>query len=125
MAERSVLTVPETGLEFGSEWFEFDGLSEPPTHLARDFGVRGGGWRISVERGEIRVWGELNEAYALLLQLMMQRPGYLPRVKITSEKRFGFRCFHLDIARGGVPKLDTFKRIVRWLFLLGYNALGV
>jgi hexosaminidase len=135
MAVGSILIVPETGLEFGSEWFEFDGLSEPPAHLVRDFGVRGGGWRIivdkgsgsglSVERGEIRVWGDLNEAYALLLQLMMQRPGYLPRVKLTSEKRFGFRCFHLDIARGGVPKLETFKRIVRWLFLLGYNALGV
>jgi hexosaminidase len=128
--------VPDTVVGFGSEWFEFDGLREPPDHLVRDFGFRRGGWDVSwegggagahvtVERGVIRMRGDNNLCYALLVQLVRQRHGFLPRVKLEFEPHFGFRCFHLDIARGGVPTIYTFKRIVRLLFLLGYNAFAV
>lgn len=36
-----------------------------------------------------------------------------------------FQRYHLDIARGGVPKVGTSKRILRWLFLLKYNYFAV
>ncbi|MEM3655576.1 MAG: beta-N-acetylhexosaminidase [Thermoprotei archaeon] len=136
MAKNSdILLVPDMELEFKGEWFEFDGISEPPSHLERDFNLARGRWRLTeaggegcglkVENGSIEYWGNPNEAYAILIQLLRQRPGYLPAVTVSTRKRFGFRCFHLDIARGGVPTIETFKRLVRWLFTLGYNALAV
>lgn len=137
MATRNpILMVPEMEVEFGSEWFGFDGLREAPQHIQSDFGIARGSWEVvfegeaentsvTVENRAVRVRGNLNEGYAILLQLLRQRPGYLPKATVTFHKTFGFRCFHLDIARGGVPTLKTFKRLVRWLFLLGYNAFAV
>jgi len=46
-------------------------------------------------------------------------------VRVSESLKFSFRGYHLDIARGGVPKVETFKEILRWLFLLKYNYFAV
>jgi N-acetyl-beta-hexosaminidase len=56
-----------------------------------------------------------------MIQLALQRRGFMPSVEVYEELNFKIRGFHLDIARGGVPRVDTFKGIIRWLFLLKYN----
>ena len=116
-------------------WLEFDGFADFPDFVAKEFNVPKGKWRISkVSRtgtgletveGEVRIWGDENYDYATILQLMRQRDGYLPEVKIEGGPVFPFRGYHLDIARGGVPTLKTFKRILRWMFLSRYNYFAI
>lgn len=118
-----------------SVWLEFGGFSNFPEFLAREFKVPEGNWKIvktsragtglEVKRGEVRIWGDENYALATLLQLMRKRRGFLPEVRIEGGPAFQFRGFHLDIARGGVPTVETFKRILRWLFLLRYNYFAI
>lgn len=117
------------------EWIEFDGFSNFPEFLMREFQVPKGKWIISkierketgleVEVGEVKIWGDENYNYATILQLIMKRRGYIPKVKIEHEQLFPFRGFHLDIARGGVPTVEAFKRILRLLFLLKYNYFAI
>jgi len=131
-----VYVVPEPkSLRFSGRWFVFDGFREFPEFLAREFSVPKGEWKITrgggketglkVKEKEIAVWGDERTVYATLLQLVRQRRGYLPEVEVEEAFRFGFRGYHLDIARGGVPKVKTFKEILRWLFLLKYNYFAI
>jgi len=116
-------------------WFEFDGFSNFPEFLTKEFNVPRGGWKISrvsrsgtgleVTQGEVRIWGNDSYNYATVLQLMKKRECYLPETKIEGSSTFSFRGYHLDIARGGVPTVETFKRILRWLFLLKYNYFAI
>lgn len=131
-----VLIVPEPKkLKFTNRWFEFDGFVEFPSFLAREFKIPQGSWRIKkvnqkgtglkVSQGEIQVWGEEKVYYATIIQLIKQRKHLLPEVIIEEKLFFPFRGYHLDIARGGVPKVETFKRLLRWLFLLKYNYFAI
>ncbi|MGQ9479309.1 MAG: beta-N-acetylhexosaminidase [Thermoproteota archaeon] len=135
--EKNVKIVPEPKrLEFSGKWFDFDGL-DLPNFLSREFGISKGRWRIRKieskgngvrvigEDREILIWGDEKTSYATVIQLLKQRTGSIPEVVVEEEFRFKFRCFHLDIARGGVPKLETFKKILRWLFLLKYNYFAI
>ena len=135
MIER-ILIVPEPKkIEFTGRWFKFDGFENLPEFLAREFNISKGRWRIvredlsgngvEVKENEVHFWGEDSVGYATILQLTMQKKGFMPEVKVEEEFSFRFRGYHLDIARGGVPKVETFKRILRWLFLLKYNHLAI
>ena len=131
-----VLIVPEPRkVKFTGRLLKFDGFKNFPEFLSREFNIPRGGWNIvKVERegngvrvreGEVEVWGDERICYATLIQLVMQYDGSLPEVEVEESFNFGFRGFHLDIARGGVPKVETFKRILRWLFLLKYNYFAI
>ena len=138
MNAEDVLITPEPRyIQFTGEWLRFDGFKNLPAHILRDFNIPEGSWEVKVSKGaegtcnlkvdDGVVYGEGDEAvcYATVVQLAMQRSGYMPRVEVREELRFRIRGFHLDIARGGVPTVDTFKRIIRWLFLLKYNYLFI
>jgi hexosaminidase len=131
-----VFIVPEPKkLFFSGKMLVFDGFIEFPEFLAHEFNVPEGRWKISrtthkgtgvrVKEGEIAIWGEETLCYATILQIMRQYEGYLPEIEATEVLNFGFRGYHLDIARGGVPTVATFKRILRWLFLLKYNYFAI
>ncbi|WPX08924.1 beta-N-acetylhexosaminidase [Anaerocellum danielii] len=122
-------------LDFTGKWFDFDGFENFPDFISSEFSIPKGSWKIeivqrpgtglSIEDKKVKVWGNVNVAYATLVQLLIQRRDALPQVTVEEEFRFSFRGFHLDIARGGVPNLSTFKNILRWLFLLKYNYFAI
>lgn len=129
-----ILIIPEPDrVEFDGEWIPFDGLENFP--LAEEFNIPRGRFRlekvegehngVEVKEGLIRYWGEEPVCYSTIVQLVKQRPGSLPKVRVEEKFDFRFRGFHLDIARGGVPTVKTFKRILRLLFLLKYNYFAI
>mgnify|MGYP000164963080 FL=1 len=131
-----VRVVPEpVKLEFGGEWFEFDGFSNFPEFLAKEFEVPKGSWEIrrvegegsgvDVKKGYVEVWGDPKIYHATLLQLISQKRGFIPAVRVEEKLKFEFRGFHLDVARGGVPTVDTLKKLLRWLFILKYNYFAI
>jgi len=133
---KKIYIVPEPkNLKFSGEVFVFDGFKNFPEFLASEFGVPKGEWRIietsgegtglKVKEKEVIIWGERSTNYATILQLLRQDPNHLPEVTIEEELNFNFRGYHLDIARGGVPTVETFKKILRWLFLLKYNYFAI
>ena len=137
MTEKSVKIVPEPKkLSFSGRWFEFDGLGLPE-FLSREFSVPRGSWRvIKAERNgnglevkgntrEVVIWGDEKICYATIIQLIRQNPGHIPEVSVEEDLKFSFRGYHLDIARGGVPTVDAFKKMLRWLFLLKYNCFAI
>jgi len=118
-----------------NRWFKFDGFDNFPEFLAKEFGVPKGRWKISkvirsgtgleIADGEVKIWGDENYNYATILRLMRERRDHLPEVKVEGGPSFQFRGYHLDIARGGVPTVETFKKMLRWLFLLRYNFFAI
>lgn len=133
-------TVPQIvpqpkSVNFMGRWFSFDGFSNMPCFLARTFSIPKGSWTIekvekqgcgiSIEEGKVKIWGNSNIAYATIIQLLMQKKDALPEIVIEESFRFSFRGYHLDIARGGVPTVSTFKDILNWLFLLKYNYFAI
>ena len=131
-----VKVVPEPAkLEFRGEWLEFDGFSNFSEFLAKEFEVPKGSWEIrrvegegsgvDVKKGYVEVWGDSKIYHATLLQLISQRRGYIPAVRVEEKLKFEFRGFHLDVARGGVPTVDTLKKLLRWLFILKYNYFAL
>jgi len=134
--DKEILIVPEPNtLEFSGKWFSFNGFVNFPNFLAKEFGLKRGEWKLLKVSGEgtgivvkekiVEYWGDEKVAFATIIQLTRQRKGYLPGVTIREKLRFKIRGYHLDIARGGVPKLETFKKILRWLFLLKYNYFAI
>ncbi len=134
--DEKIFIVPEPKeLEFSGKWFSFDGFENFPEFLAKEFNLKKGKWKIiktsgkdtgiKVKDGIIEYWGDEKIALATIIQLIKQRVGYIPEVIVREKLNFKFRGFHLDIARGGVPKVETFKRILRWLFLLKYNYFAI
>jgi hexosaminidase len=132
-----IYIVPEPrSIEFTGKWFEFNGFINFPEFLAREFNIPVGDWNIvkiegegeagiAIEKNVVKIWGNEKIAYATLIQLFLQNKNYLPHVKIVESFKFGFRGFHLDVARGGVPTVDTLKKLLRWLFILKYNYLAI
>lgn len=134
--ERKFYVVPEPRkLEFTGKWFSFDGFEDFPEFLLKEFNVPKGKWKINKIEKEgsgieikdklINIWGDENICYATIIQLILENKNVLPEVKIEEEFSFSFRGYHLDIARGGVPNLNTFKKTLRWLFLLKYNYFAI
>ena len=133
----SIYVIPEPSeLRFTGRWFDFDGFSNFPEFLAREFGIPRGSWVVEkgegpgdagleISEGKVRVWGDERIAYATLIQLVKQGRGGLPEARIVENFHFKFRGFHLDVARGGVPSVDTLKRLLRLLYLLKYNYLAL
>ncbi|MFQ6095010.1 MAG: beta-N-acetylhexosaminidase [Candidatus Bathyarchaeia archaeon] len=133
---KEIFIVPEPEkLDFSGKWFDFDGFKNLPEFLMQEFNVSEGGWTIvkvsrggigvKVIDGEVTIWGDEFVNYATLIQLVRQGNGCIPEVKTQESLNFSFRGYHLDIARGGVPNVETFKRILRWLFLLKYNYFAI
>lgn len=129
-----IVPQPKT-IRFTGRWVEFDGFENMPEFLSREFSIPKGRWVIEEAGGKgtglniggnrVEVWGDKNVCYATIIQLTRLKPGYLPEVSVEEDFDFSFRCFHLDIARGGVPKLEYFEKLLRLLFLLKYNYLAV
>jgi hexosaminidase len=137
LSGKNVEIVPEPKrLTFSGKWLEFDGL-DLPEFLRNEFNIPQGSWRIvrteangtgievKEESKKVVIWGDENVCYATIIQLLKQTPGHIPKVSVEEELKFSFRGYHLDIARGGVPTVETFKKILRWLFLLKYNYLAI
>jgi len=133
---KEILVVPEPkSLKFSGKTFAFDGFKNFPEFLASEFNVPKGEWKITTTRGEgtglkvkekeILIWGDSLINYATILQLLRQYPERLPEVEVEEKFTFTFRGYSLDIARGGVPTVETFKKILRWLFLLKYNYFSI
>lgn len=136
MKEMAVSVIPEPKmLEFTGRWFVFDGFENLPEFLMHEFDLSKGSWKIveaqrngtglKVKDREITIWGDESVDYATILQLVKQGKGRLPEVKILESLKFKFRGYHLDIARGGVPNIETFKTVLKWLFLLKYNHFAI
>jgi len=134
--EIQINIVPEPkGISFTSRWFKFDGFREFPDFIMKEFGLKRGSWEfkevkekgigVRIRENVVEWWGDERICCATILQLLKQREGYLPEVEVREEFTFKFRGFHLDIARGGVPKVSTFKEILKWLFLLKYNYFAI
>lgn len=134
--EKKIFIVPEPkSIRFTGRWFAFDGFKSFPEFLRREFKVPSGDWTIievngeetglKVEEGKVTLWGDRQICYATLLQLIMQGDGCLPEVEVKESLKFKFRGYHLDIARGGVPRLEIFKDILRTLFLFKYNYFAI
>ncbi len=132
----SFIIVPEPSfIEMGNNRYQFDGFYDFPDFLRDEFDISYGSWKIEKIKGEgtgikirdkkVEIWGEESIAYATLIQILKQERGYLPELLVVESFNFSFRGYHLDIARGGVPTVDTFKKILRWLFLLKYNYFGI
>jgi len=129
-----VIPEPKT-LDFTGRWFILDGFSNFPEFLMREFHIAEGDWRIvkaeregtglKVNDKEIEIWGDDLTNCATILQLIRQGKGRMPETKVEELLHFSFRGYHLDVARGGVPKVETFKKILRWLFLLKYNHFAI
>jgi len=133
---KKVYIVPEPKMiEFDGTWYDFDGFQNFPEFLAKEFGIGKGSWVVEktegsgsgvvIEKGVVRIWGDEKIAYATILQLVMQGRGMLPKVKVVEEFRYRFRGFHLDVARGGVPTVNTLKKLLKWLYILKYNYLAL
>jgi len=133
---KEIHIVPEPkSLKFSGETFVFDGFENFPEFLASEFNVPKGEWKITKTNGEgtglrikekeVVMWGDDFTNYATILQLLRQDSNSLPCVTVEEKFNFAFRGYHLDIARGGVPTVETFKRILRWLFLLKYNYFAI
>ena len=133
---KEILVVPEPkSLKFSGKTFAFDGFKNFPEFLASEFNVPKGEWKITTTKGEgtglkvkekeILIWGDSLINYATILQLLRQYPERLPEVEVEEKFTFTFRGYSLDIARGGVPTVETFKKILRWLFLLKYNYFSI
>ncbi len=131
-----IAIVPEPKILKANEKFHaFDGFSNLPVFLKREFGINEGKWQIvkiqrpgnglKITDGKIEIWGDEFISYATLIQIVRQFKDELPEVEIEESFNFKFRGYHLDIARGGVPNLNTFKSLLRWLFLLKYNYFGI
>ncbi|MEM2703562.1 MAG: beta-N-acetylhexosaminidase [Candidatus Bathyarchaeia archaeon] len=134
--KREVFIIPEPKyLKFTGRWFAFNGFANFPEFLGSEFNIPRGDWVIAetsgegdgliIEDGKVTAYGNKSIYYATLIQLIIQGKGYLPEAEIKESLRFKFRGYHLDIARGGVPNLETFKRILRLLFLFKYNYFAI
>ncbi|RJS92795.1 beta-N-acetylhexosaminidase [Candidatus Bathyarchaeota archaeon] len=133
---KEIHIVPEPkNLKFSGRSFVFDGFENFPEFLTSEFDVPKGGIKIKeisregtglrIKEKEVVMWGDRYVNYATILQLLMQDPDHLPEVTVEEKFNFAFRGYHLDIARGGVPTVETFKKILRWLFLLKYNYFAI
>ncbi|HBT49730.1 MAG TPA: beta-N-acetylhexosaminidase, partial [Caldanaerobacter subterraneus] len=115
-----VFIVPEPKrFVFNGNWFSFDGFNNLPEFFRKEFNIPQGSWVIKkidregtgvkIKEREVEIWGDEKVSYATIIQIVMQTKNRLPEVEIEEEFHFPFRGYHLDIARGGVPNLDTFK----------------
>lgn len=137
MSQKRIYIVPEPKIiEFTGRWFEFNGFSNFPEFLVKEFSIPIGDWEvvkvagegdagIEITKGTVRVWGDEKIAYATIIQLLLQNGSHLPEAKIVESFKFKFRGFHLDVARGGVPTVNTLKKILRWLYILKYNYFAI
>lgn len=131
-----VTIVPEPkSIKTSGKTYAFDGFSNFPAFLQREFAVNHGKWQIEkiqrsgnglkITNGKVQIWGDQFTSYATLIQIIHQFKGELPETEVEESFNFSFRGYHLDIARGGVPNLKTFKSLLRWLFLLKYNYFAI
>jgi len=115
---------------------DFDGFSNMPEFIAGEFNVGGGSWEIVEVSGSgtglrvlpnrrVEVWGDKSIYIPTLLQLVMQGRGAIPVVEIREKLAFSFRGFHLDVARGGVARVDFIKKLLKWLYILKYNYFAL
>lgn len=134
--ENDLLLVPEPKtIKFEGRWIQFDGFENFPGRLADEYLIPKGSWRfehvnnktqtIKIINRKVLTSGDINIAFASFLQLLMNKKGFLPEVEIEEEVNFEFRGFHLDIARGGVPNITYFKKLLKFMFLMKYNKLGI
>ncbi|BBJ28444.1 beta-N-acetylhexosaminidase [Athalassotoga saccharophila] len=131
-----MMIVPEPKMtKIGKERYSFDGFSNLPSFLKKEFGIKDGKWKIEkidkagsglkITDGKVQIWGDELTPYATLIQILNQSGDFLPEIEVEESFRFEFRGYHLDIARGGVPNLKTFKALLRWLFLTKYNYFAI
>jgi len=131
-----MMIVPEPKMmKVGKKRYSFDGFSNLPAFLKREFEIKSGKWRIEkidrpgngvkITDGKAQIWGDEFTSYATLIQIVRQFEDVLPEIEVEESFKFKFRGYHLDIARGGVPNLNTFKSLLRWLFLNKYNYFAI
>ncbi len=134
--EDKIYLVPEPkSIKFTGRWLQFDGFSNFREEIREEFNIKKGSWEfrhiydsvqsIKVYEKKVETHGDINIATATAIQLIMQRKGFLPEVEVIEQLDFSFRGFHLDIARGGVPSLETFKKFMDLLFVMKYNKFGI
>lgn len=136
--ENISIIIPEPeSIEFTGKWFNFNGFRNLPKFLMEEFDIKRGDWvikrsdldskvtKILIKNKEVQISGNEYIAYATLIQLIIKYKNKLPEVKIVEDFNFKFRGYHLDIARGGIPNLNTFKKILRTLFLFKFNYFGI
>ncbi|MGC9217864.1 MAG: beta-N-acetylhexosaminidase [Athalassotoga sp.] len=131
-----MMIVPEPKMiKIGKKRYFFDGFSNLPAFLKREFEIKSGKWKIEkidkagnglkITDGKVQIWGDEFTSYATLIQIVRQSGDVLPEIEMEESFNFKFRGYHLDIARGGVPNLNTLKSLLRWLFLTKYNYFAI
>ncbi len=132
---KMMITPEPKMIKIGKRHYSFDGFSNLPPFLKQEFKIKSGKWKIEkidsagnglkITDGKVEIWGDEFTSYATLIQIVRQFKDVLPEIEIEESFNFKFRGYHLDIARGGVPNLDTFKSLLRWLFLMKYNYFAI
>ncbi|MFH1422045.1 MAG: beta-N-acetylhexosaminidase [Planctomycetota bacterium] len=136
MSKQKPFIVPQPEkYSFDGKWNKCTGISNFPQFIRKEFNVNKGNFKIQkinapgngleITGNIIKVWGDQYIYLSTLCQLLIQGKGFLPEVTIMENMAFSFRAYHLDIARGGVPTLNYFKKIIRLLFLFKYNYFAI
>ncbi len=86
-------------------------------------------YRLSVREEGIALSYSCEEglfrAVTSLYQLIKTRGGRLPLCEIEDAPQIERRGYMLDISRGRMPKVETFKKIIDYLAALKYNELQI
>ncbi len=95
----------------------------PSTALARE------AYKISVTEKGVALSYSCEEglfrAVTSLHQLLQSRGATLPLCEIEDAPTLARRGYMLDISRGRMPKVETFKKIIDYLAALKYNELQI
>ena len=130
--EQKISIVPEPkSIKTTGNWLKFTGIKNCPAVLKKYFGIKTGdfaiekianpGIGIQISDKQIKIWGDENICYSTLYQLILHKKGFLPELRIEESLKHDFRAYHHDIARGGVLTVDSFKKLLRLLFICKYN----
>ncbi len=86
-------------------------------------------YKISISEGGIALSYSSEEglfrAVTSLYQLLQSRGEVLPLCEIEDAPMLSRRGYMLDISRGRMPKVETFKKIIDYLAILKYNELQI
>ncbi len=97
--------------------------------ICADFALSGEAHRISIGNSGVKIAYATEEglfrAVTSLWQLLRKNGADLPYAEIEDAPTLERRGYMLDISRGRMPKVETFKKIIDFLAALKYNELQI
>ncbi len=97
--------------------------------ICTDAALSGEAHRISIDASGVKIAYATEEglfrAVTSLYQLIKKNGENLPFCEISDKPQLERRGYMLDISRGRMPKVETFKKIIDFLAALKYNELQI